>query len=117
MKIKEKIQDDIAVLTVSGNLMGGPETQELHQHVSELVSNNILKVVIDLSNVKWMNSTGIGALMGAFATVSKKQGNLKLVGVADKIQSLLVVTQLISFFETHETVDRAIASFKAASAR
>ena len=114
MKIKERMQDDIAILEISGNLMG-PESQELHQHVAELVSNDILKIVIDLSDVKWMNSMGIGALMGAFASVAKKQGNLKLAGVAEKIQSLLVITQLISFFETHETVDRAIASFKSVS--
>jgi anti-sigma B factor antagonist len=112
MKVKEKMHDDVAVLALSGNLMGGPETQELHQHVTDLVSNNITKVIIDLSNVKWMNSTGIGVLMSSFTTVAKKGGNLKLVGVADKIKSLLVITQLISFFETHETLDRALGSFK-----
>ena len=112
MRIKEKYDGDIVVLSIAGKLMGGPETQELHEHVSALAEKGTIKVIIDLSKVKWLNSGGLGVLMASFATLAKVKGNLKLACATDKVQSLLMITQLLSFFQTYETVDRAIASFK-----
>jgi len=112
MKIKEKIEGDVAILTVSGNMMGGPETASLHEKVKSLMSDGIKKMVIDLSKVKWMNSSGLGVLMSCWGSLRKEGGNLKLANVSEKIDSLLMITQLVQFFETYETVDRALASFK-----
>lgn len=111
MRIEETIKDNIAILKVKGNLMGGPETQELHEHVRGLVADEVVKIVVDLSNVKWLNSSGLGVLMAAYTTVKNKGGGLKLAGVAEKVKSLLMITQLLNFFEAYETIDRAIASF------
>jgi len=112
MKIKETIEDNIALLKVSGNLMGGPETQELHEHVRSLVGDGVTKIVVDLSAVKWLNSSGLGVLMAAFSTVKNKGGSLILAGVTEKVKSLLMITQLLNFFQTFETTDEAIASLK-----
>lgn len=112
MQIKETIHDGIAVLKLRGKLMGGPETQELHDHVRGLVADEVKNIVIDLSNVKWLNSSGLGVLMASYTTLKNNGGSLKLAGVTEKVESLLAITQLINFFETYETVDRAISSFK-----
>ncbi|RKY89416.1 anti-sigma factor antagonist [candidate division KSB1 bacterium] len=112
MAIKEKIEGDVAVLTLKGNLMGGPETQDLREHIYSLIGDGIKKVVIDLGKVKWMNSVGLGALMAALTSMRNKGGNLKLANVTKKVQSLLMITQLMNIFETFETVDRAVASYK-----
>lgn len=112
MKIKEKIEGNVAILTVSGNMMGGPETASLHEKVKSLMSDGIKKMVIDLSKVKWMNSSGLGVLMSCWGSLRKEGGNLKLANVSEKIDSLLMITQLVQFFETYETVERALASFK-----
>jgi anti-sigma B factor antagonist len=112
MKIKEKIEGDVAVLQISGKLMGGPETQELHDHIKGLIADNIKKIVIDLSKVKWMNSSGLGVLMASYTTVKNKGGELKLANVTEKVNNLLMITQLITIFKTFETVERAVASFK-----
>lgn len=114
MQIKETIQDGIAVLKLKGKLMGGEETQELHDHVRGLVADEVKNVVIDLSNVKWLNSSGLGVLMASYTTLKNNGGALKLAGVTEKVESLLVITQLVNFFETYESVDRAITSFKKA---
>ena len=111
MAVKEKIVGNVAVLTISGKLMGGKETLEVHEHVKNLISDDIKKVVIDLSKVKWLNSQGIGILMASYASLIKTGGFLRLSGVTDKVQSLLMITQIITFFDTYETVDRAIANF------
>ena len=111
MSVKEKIIDDVAILYISGKLMGGKETDEVHDHIKGLLNDGIKKIVMDLSKVKWMNSKGLGMLMASYSSLVKVNGFIKLVGVAEKIKSLLMISQIISFFETYETVDRARASF------
>jgi anti-sigma B factor antagonist len=110
MKIKEKIENHIAILTLSGKMMGGPETQALHDHIKGLISDGINKVVIDLGDVKWMNSTGMGVLMASMTTLKNADGKLALARVTEKVQSLLMITQLIKVFLTFETVERAVSN-------
>jgi anti-sigma B factor antagonist len=111
MRIKEKMQGDVAILTIAGNMMGGPETSSLHDKVKSLMVDGVKKIVIDLGKVKWMNSSGLGVLMSCWGSLRKEDGNLKLANVSEKINSLLMITQLIQFFETFETVERALASY------
>lgn len=112
MAIKERMEDDIAILSISGKLMGGNETKEVSEKVESLLSDGISKIVMDLAKVKWMNSTGLGALIESRRIITEKEGTLKLAAVAEKIKSLLIITQILNLFETYETPDRAIASFK-----
>lgn len=111
MKIKEKMEGNIAILSLSGNMMGGPDTDKLHEKVKSLIDEGITKVVINLKGVKWMNSSGLGALMACFGSLSNVSGKLKLANVTEKVKSIFMITQIIKFFETFETVDRAVASF------
>jgi len=112
MNIKEKIEGDIAVLHIRGNLMGGEETVTIKEHIKDLIRDGIKKVVMDLSKVKWMNSSGLGVLMSAMTSLRNAGGNLKLANVTDKVQSILMITQLIKIFETYGSVERAVASYK-----
>jgi anti-sigma B factor antagonist len=112
MALKEKMIDDIAVLTPKGKLMGGSETVSVHDKIKDLINTDVKKVVIDLGKVNWMNSSGLGALMGAMTSVRNADGDLKLANVTDKVQSLLMITKLITIFETYESIDEATASFK-----
>jgi len=68
--------------------------------------------VVDLGEVKFMNSSGLGMLIGALTTVRNAGGNLKLARASDKIEQLLVVTKLVTVFEHFDAVDEALASFK-----
>jgi len=112
MKIKEKIENHVAVLTLTGKMMGGPETTALHDHIRGLINDGIIKVVIDLGGVKWMNSSGMGVLMACTTTLKSANGNLALARVSEKVNSLLMITQLIKVFETYETVERAISALQ-----
>ncbi|MEJ2050142.1 MAG: STAS domain-containing protein [Calditrichota bacterium] len=111
MKIKEKIEGDVAVITVTGNMMGGPETTALHDKVKSLIADGLKRVVIDLKGVKWMNSSGLGVLMACMTSLNNAGGNLKLASVTEKVKSLLMITQLMRIFDTFESADRAVASF------
>ena len=98
------------MLTLSGKMMGGPETTALHDRVRDLIRDGIVKVVIDLGQIKWMNSSGMGVLMACMTTLSNSDGKLVLARVSEKVNSLLIITQLIKVFETYETVERAKAA-------
>jgi anti-sigma B factor antagonist len=111
MKIKEKMEGDIAVLTVSGNMMGGPESAALHEKVKSLINDGLKKVVIDIKSVKWMNSSGLGVLMACMSSLQQVGGNLKLASVTEKVKSILMITKLIELFETYENPERAVAKF------
>ncbi|MFQ5706515.1 MAG: STAS domain-containing protein [bacterium] len=111
MALKDEMRGDVAVMVLKGKLMGGSETTAIHDKVKELVENNVKKVVIDLARVKWMNSTGLGALMGAMTTLRNNGGELKLANVTEKVQSLFMITKLITIFETFNSVNEAVESF------
>ena len=111
MKIKETIQGKVAVLAPSGNLMGGSDTQNLHEQVKSLIRDGIISVVIDLGKVKWMNSSGLGVLIASMTSLKNAEGSLKLANITKKVNSLLMITQMIRIFDTYNTADRAVAAF------
>jgi len=110
MKIKEKIESHVAILSLSGKMMGGPETTALHDHIRGLMNDGIKKVVIDLGGVKWINSSGLGVLMAAMTTLKNAEGQMKLANVTEKVESLLMITQLIRIFKTYDSIDRAVSA-------
>ena len=112
MHIREQIRKDIAILTISGHMMGGPESSGLHDKMKSLLADGINKIVVDLSNVKWMNSSGLGTLMSCWGAVCIGHGTMKLANVTEKIESLLVISKILQFFETYNSVDRAASSFR-----
>ena len=111
MAIKERIVGDVAVIVVKGKLMGDAATDEVHDKVKELLSNDNKKIVIDLSNVKWINSKGLGMLMACYTSCQKAEGHLKLAGATEKVNSLLMMTKLITIFDSYDNADQAIGSY------
>jgi len=112
MKLSSREMQDLVVLEPKGKIMGGPDASLLHDQLHEYIKQGKKKVIIDLSKVDWMNSTGLGILISALTTLKKNQGELKLANVTDKIQSLLTITKLVTVFETYDSVDQATGSFK-----
>ncbi|MBI5216339.1 MAG: STAS domain-containing protein [Ignavibacteriae bacterium] len=112
MALKEKFEGDVAILTLKGDLIGDPETTELKDKVAGLIADGILKIVMDLGKVKYVNSTGLGSLISALGKVRDAGGKLLLARIGDNVQNLFVITQLVKVFDTYETVDRALAVFK-----
>jgi anti-sigma B factor antagonist len=111
MKIKTTEKYGAAVIELKGNVMGGDDTKDFNDLLHKLVEENKLHVVVDLSDVKFMNSSGLGMLIGGLTTMKKSNGSLKLARVGDKIESLLIITKLITIFESYDTIDEAVNSF------
>ena len=102
---------DVSVMILKGKLMGGPETIEVHEQVKSLIDQDRKKVVIDLSHVAWMNSSGLGTMMGCLTSLKNAGGDLKLAGVTEKVKSLFMITKLITIFETYDSADQAATAF------
>jgi anti-sigma B factor antagonist len=75
-----------------------------------LIDEGKTRVIIDLGDVKFMNSSGLGMMIGGLTTMKKANGYYKLANVSDKIESLLIITKLITIFEHYDSVDAAIES-------
>ena len=113
MRIREEIRGDVAVLTVSGTLMNGPDVARFFDHARSLVKDGITSVVADFSRVKWFGSTMLGVLVKSLVYLNGAGGDLRLTGITEKIESILMATKLAGIFRTFDTPDRAVASFEA----
>jgi anti-sigma B factor antagonist len=111
MKIKSTERYEAVVLELKGNVMGGDDTKDFNELLHKSIDEGKKHVIVDLTDVKFMNSSGIGMLIGGLTTMKKADGSMKLSGVTEKIQSLLVITKLITIFETFDNIDAAVASF------
>jgi len=99
---------DIAVLEPRGSIIGGKETDELKEKAKDLFEQGNRKLVVDLGGVNYINSTGIGALVGLHAMYTKGQGKIKLCNMGKSVQNVFVITKLTSVFDVEETRDAAI---------
>jgi anti-sigma B factor antagonist len=111
MKINVLEKYTAAVIELKGDIVGGPHAEEFSSTLRKLISEEKKNIIIDLSETKYMNSSGLGMLISGYTTVKNSGGDLKLANVTAKIESLLVITKLSSVFENFSTVDEAVKSF------
>jgi anti-sigma B factor antagonist len=112
MRLSDREQDGVVILSPKGKIMGGPDASLLHDKLYEYIEQNKKRVVIDLAQVDWMNSTGLGILISGYTTLRNSDGELKLANVTEKIQSLLTITKLVTVFEAYDSIEEAVQSFK-----
>ena len=112
MQIKEKFFDDVAVVSIKGNLIGGDETTQVRDKIQSLLQDDVKKIIIDLKGAAWMNSTGLGTLISSFTSAKNKGADLRLSNLSEKVHNLFVITKLLKVFKVYESTDRAVASFK-----
>ncbi len=112
MKFKTSEVQGVTVIELSGNVMGGPDAAALNDQLHKLVEVHRKRVIIDLHDVKFVNSSGLGMLIGGLTTMRNAGGELKLARASKKIETLIEVTRLHKVFELHKTVNSAVTSFK-----
>ena len=111
MKLTTQEKDGVVILEPKGKILGGPDATLLKDQLQTLIDAGKTRVVINLAEVDYMNSTGLGILISTLTTLRRAQGELKLANVTEKIQSLLTITKLVTVFDDYETVDEAVAAF------
>lgn len=108
MATKTKIIEDVGVIKVKGALMGGDETDEVHEAVKRMVAEDVKKIVLDFHRVRWMNSHGIGMLMGCYSSVQTVNGRMALTGISDKVRMIMEMTKVNKLFDEFETLHQAV---------
>ena len=111
MKIIEKMQDNIVILSLKGKLLGPPETDELHEVVKTYIEKKQTNIVMDMRYVTWMGSMGIGAVMRCLITVRNAGGDMRLAGLTVKLESIFTITQVIGILKTYKSINLAVESF------
>lgn len=112
MKFKSRESKGVTIIELTGNVMGGPDATSLNNQLHELIDNNKKQVVVNLEEVKFINSSGLGMLIGGLTTLRNSGGELKLACASKKIEDLLRMTKLSTVFDVHKTVSEAVAAFK-----
>ena len=111
MHVSVKILNNVAVLTVHGNLMGGPETSALHEKVRNLIADDITNIILDLHPVRWVSSAGLGVFLGCYTSLKRQNGTLKIAYASAKVIQVLDITQLTPFFKIYDSIEKALTSF------
>ena len=100
--------EDVAVVQPEGNLVGGGETDQLELQVRRLQDWNNEKLVIDLSEVSYLNSTAMGILVAAYTNYKKRKAAFALCGIDKRIKNVFAVTKLAMVFDTYTTLKEAL---------
>jgi len=111
MDITQENINNTIVIRLEGNVMGGPEAVKLNEEINQLLDEKQKKLVLDLSKVNRMNSSGLGILINALTTFKQNGGELKLANMTGRVKGLLAITKLNTIFESYDTVDAALDSF------
>jgi anti-sigma B factor antagonist len=108
MPFKTKEEYNAVIFQISGKFLGSIEGAAFKDRLEELKTEGKTNVVVDLSKADFMDSSGIGTLIGALTTMRKAGGDLKLACMKDRIKNLFVLTRLLGpIFTDYETVEEA----------
>lgn len=111
MKIETRTVGDVHVLDCSGKITLGEGTMAVRNAVRDVLKNGGKKIVLNLADVNYIDSSGIGELVSSYTTVTNQGGKLKLLNLTKKIQELLAITKLLTVFSVYENEQAAISSF------
>jgi anti-sigma B factor antagonist len=109
--VKTRQIDGVTVVDVSGRITLGEGSSAVRDVLRDLISKGEKKLLLNLSEVSYIDSSGIGELVSAYTTVSNNGGTLKLVGLTKRVKDLLQITKLYTVFDVHEEEAHAIRSF------
>jgi len=111
MKIATHTVNDVTVMDLSGRITLGEGSVQLREAVKDLVAKGHKKIVLNLGDVSYMDSSGVGELVTAYTTVKNQGGELKLVNLTKKIEDLMTITKLATVFDIHNDEASAVKAF------
>src|SRR5438046_1694492 len=115
MQIEERNVGDVVVLDLKGKVTLGQGDELLKDKVNSLVNQGHRKIILNLADVPYVDSAGLGEIVRTYTTVSRQGGSMKLLNLTKRITDLLAITKLLTVFETFDTEHEAINSFSSAA--
>src|SRR6266481_4576079 len=114
MQIEERMVGDVVLLDLKGKITLGEGDELLKDKVNSLVNQGHKKIILNLADVPYIDSAGLGEIVRTYTTVSRQGGSLKLLNLTKRITDLLAITKLLTVFETFDAEADAVKSFSAA---
>jgi len=111
LKITMRETADATILDLSGRITLGEGLGDLRDSIREALSGSRKNIVLNLGEVSYIDSSGLGQLIGSYASVRERGGQMKLVNLQKKVVDLMQITKLLTVFETYNTEAAALASF------
>ena len=111
VKLNTRQVGDVSVVDVAGRITLGEGSSALRETLREMVSKNQKKILLNLGDVSYIDSSGIGELVSGFTTVTNSGGQLKLLNLNKRVKDLLQITKLYTVFDVHDDEAHAIRSF------
>lgn len=111
-KVKETSQDDLKIISLNGEFVGGNETDDLREALSEAAKEGGAKLLVDLAGATYLNSTALGVLIAAHTNFAKRGAGIALCNVSKNIENIFVITKLTLVFNIYNTRDEAIKAMK-----
>jgi anti-sigma B factor antagonist len=112
LNINERQAGDVTILDLSGKITIGEGSVQLREAVRGLLDGGKNKILLNLGDVSYVDSSGIGELVSSYTTAGNNKGQLKLLNLTKKIQDLLMITKLLTVFQTYDNEQEAVSSFK-----
>ncbi len=111
MTIETRTSGPVTILDIHGKITIGDGSAEVRSVVRELLQAGNKEILLNLGDVSYVDSSGIGELVSSFTTVSGQGGHLKLLNLTKKLKELLAITKLLTFFDSYSDEQEALASF------
>lgn len=111
MEIKTREVSHVTIVDIEGRITLGDETGSLRQTIRDLIEAGKKKIILNLANVDFIDSSGVGELVSGFTAVRNAGGDLKLMSLSKKVQDVLNVTKLYTVFDIKEDEFTAVKSF------
>jgi anti-sigma B factor antagonist len=111
IKLNTRQVGDVTVLDVAGRITLGEGSSALRDALKDLAAKGNKKVLLNLGEVSYIDSSGIGELVSAFTSVTNQGGQLKLLGLNKRVKDLLQITKLYTVFEVHDDEPAAVRSY------
>jgi anti-sigma B factor antagonist len=114
MKFSSRREGDVVVFDLKGGLEGGPDSYEIKQAVTDMLGQGDRKFLINLDDVDFVNSTGIGIIASVFSTISNAKGVMKICNANEKVSRVMMITKLLEVFDSHRHEEDALKAFQSA---
>ncbi len=111
LKVNVRQAGDVAVVDLSGKITLGEGSGALRDTIADVSGKGNKNILLNMADVTYIDSAGLGELVGSYTSVTNKGGQLKLVALQNKIKDLMQITKLHTVFMVFETEDEAIASY------
>jgi len=112
LKLTTRNVDGVTVIEAIGRIILGQETNDLRESLKGLLANGATKIVINLANVDFIDSSGLGALVGLYSTANSRGAKIRLAAITKRFHELLMITKLLTVFDVYDDEAAAVASFK-----